>query len=165
MWTSRTHDCKDGCSCAIEENEAGDEELVRNPECPVVGHSDIVARVEFSDDGAQVISGSSDGTVRLWDLASGRQVRQLAGNEFALVKGLSGELRRDRHILTALDDKLLIYQVAKEQQHSGNGAAAAPVACFKAPQRIMSLHCHGAAICVGCVGGAVCILSAPFLAV
>ena len=165
MWTSRTHDYEDGCTCAIEADEDGVWGFVWNPECPVVGHSDIVTRVEFSDDGAQVISGCRDETVRLWDLASGRQVRQLAGNEFALVEGLSGELRRDRHILTALDDTLLIYQVAKEQQHSGNGAAAAPVACFKAPQRIKSLHCHGAAICVGCVGGAVCVLSAPFLAV
>ena len=32
-------------------------------ECTLRGHSDGVRRVQFSDDGLQVISGSSDGTV------------------------------------------------------------------------------------------------------
>ena len=102
--------------------------------------------------------------MRFWDVASGQQVRQLAGTKFALAEGLSGERSRARHVLTAHGDTLLIYNVAKEQ-HVEDGAAAAPVACFKAPKAILSVVCHGAAICVGCVGGAVCVLSAPFLAV
>ena len=69
--------------------------------------------------------------------------------------------KRDRYILTALGDMLLIYECAKEQQRAGT---ATPVARFKAPQQILSVRCHGAAICVGCAGGAVCVLSAPFLA-
>ena len=98
----------------------------------------------------------------MWDVASGRQVRQLAGHTFAFSEGPpSGTRKRARHILTARDDTLLIYDCANEQP---DGAAAAPVACFKAPQSIHAVRCHGAAICVGCVGGAVCILSAPFLA-
>jgi len=107
-----------------------------------------------------------DTTVRFWDVASGRQVRQLAGNEFALVEGVFGEHKRDRHIITAISDSdtLRIYECAEEQQHAGDGAAAAPVACFKAPQDIGPVQCVGATICVGCDGGAVCILSAPFLA-
>jgi WD40 repeat protein len=149
----------------MEETGNGEEELVRNPECPVVRHSDSMIRVEFSDDGAQVISGSFDNTVRSWDVASGRQVRQLAGRDFAFVEGLSGENKRGRHVLTTLGDTLRIYECLKEQQHTEDGAAAAPVAFFKAPQDINSVRCHGAAICVGCEGGAVCILSAPFLAV
>jgi len=80
-----------------------------------------------------------------------------------LVKGLFDEHKMDRHILTARGDMLLIYDVAKEQQHAEDGAAAAPVACFKAPQHINSVKCHGSAICVACGGGAVCIFSAPFL--
>ena len=35
----------------------------RGQECTLTGHSDIVTRVQFSDDGLQVISGSDDGTV------------------------------------------------------------------------------------------------------
>ena len=37
--------------------------LVHEQECTLRGHSDIVTRVQFSDDGLQVISGSDDGTV------------------------------------------------------------------------------------------------------
>jgi WD40 repeat protein len=141
--------------------------VVKNPQCPVIGHSDLVSQVEFSPDGSRVISSSytgNDNSVRVWDVASGRQVREHAGEKFAFVEGPSGEHMRDRHVLTALDDKLLIYEGAKEQQHAADGAEA-PVACFKAPTPITSVRCHGAAICVGCDGGAVCMLSAPFLTV
>ena len=34
-----------------------------NPKCTLTGHSGSVTRVQFSDDGLQVISGSYDGTV------------------------------------------------------------------------------------------------------
>ena len=81
-----------------------------------------------------------------------------------MVEGLSGEHKRDRHVITARGDTLRIYEIGNEEQHAEGGAAAAPVACFKAPQRICSVRCFGAAICVGCDQGAVCILSAPFLA-
>ena len=131
----------------------------------LTGHSGEVFPVEFSHDGAQVVSsGSMDDSLRWWDVASGRQVRQLAGTEFALVDSLSGEHTTDRHVITALGDTLRIYEVAKEEQRAEDGAAAAPVACFKAPQAIRSVRCFGATICVGCWDGAVCILSAPFLA-
>jgi len=130
----------------------------------LTGHSRAVTRVAFSHDGAQVVSASRDNTVRFFDVASGRQVRQLASDNFALVEGLSSEHKRDRHVITAHGDMLRIYEIGKEQQHAEDGAVEAPVACVKAPQNITSVRCVGAAICVGCIGGAVCILSAPFLA-
>jgi WD40 repeat protein len=132
----------------------------------LTGHWETVGWVAFSGDGAQVVSVSGDNTVRFFDAASGRQVRQLAGYDFALVEGLSGERKRDRHVImaTARGDTLRIYEIGKEQQHAEDSVAAAPVACFKASQRISSVRFVGAAICVGCVDGAVCILSAPFLA-
>jgi WD40 repeat protein len=134
----------------------------------LTGHEDSVGQVAFIGDGAQVVSASRDNTVRFWDVASGRQVRQFAGDKFALVEGLSGEHKRDRHVITTSRKTLRIYEVGTEQQDAEGGAVAAPVACFKAPQHINSVRCHGATICVGCAGGAaggaVCILSAPFLA-
>jgi len=65
MWTSRSHDCKDDCICTTQNPSGAFRRFVRNPECPAVGHSADVNQVEFSDDGAQVISGSvKDNTVR-----------------------------------------------------------------------------------------------------
>jgi len=130
----------------------------------LTGHSDVVHQVAFSHNGAQVVSTSEDNTVRFFDVASGRQVRQFAGDMFALVEGPFSEHSTDRHVVTASGDTLRIYECAEEQQHSEEGAVEAPVAYFKAPQEIAFVQCVGATICVGCYGGAVCILSAPFLA-
>jgi len=97
--------------------------------------------------------------VRFWDVASGQQVRQVSSSEFAFVEGSDASKHQaDRHVLTASNDMLLIYEGDPE------GDAASAVACFKAPQPISLVRCNGSNICVGCRGGAVCILQAPFLA-
>jgi hypothetical protein len=98
--------------------------------------------------------------VRFWDVASGQQVLQVSGSEFAFVEGNDASKHQaGRHILTASNDMLhLIYE------GDAKGDAASAVACFKAPQPIKSVRCNGSNICVGCSGGAVCILQAPFLA-
>ena len=90
----------------------------------------------------------------------GTQVRQFAGEKFALVEGLSKEHKRVLHVLPAIGETRLIYEVAKYQHHAIDGEAA-PVACFWAPKTITSLRCHGTTICVGCGNGAVCVLWAP----
>ena len=41
------------------------------------GHSDWVRSVSWSPDGGQLVSGSSDNTVRVWDAASGELLRTL----------------------------------------------------------------------------------------
>ena len=97
--------------------------------------------------------------MRFWDVASGQQVRQVSGSEFAFVEGNDAfKHQAGRHILTASDDMLLIYEGGAE------GEAASAVACFKAPEGITSVRYYGGSICVGCNGGEVCILQAPFLA-
>ena len=44
------------------------------------GHSDVVTSVAFSPDGKQLVSGSWDRTVRLWDAATGAPLQTLAGH-------------------------------------------------------------------------------------
>lgn len=44
------------------------------------GHSGIVFSVAFSPDGKTLAGGSDDKTIRLWDVASGKELRILAGH-------------------------------------------------------------------------------------
>lgn len=44
------------------------------------GHGDVVVSVALSPDGHRVLSGGNDGTIRLWNLESGKQIRQLSGH-------------------------------------------------------------------------------------
>jgi len=48
------------------------------------GHTDEVQSVAFSGDGAQLVSGSADQTVRLWDVATGRALRTFQGHTEAV---------------------------------------------------------------------------------
>ena len=43
-------------------------------------HTDSVNSVAFSPDGKTLASGSDDGTIRLWDVKSGRSLRELTGH-------------------------------------------------------------------------------------
>jgi WD40 repeat protein len=53
------------------------------PEFPAIlrGHRDAVFCTRFSDDGGKILSASSDGTVRVWDVASKRQEQLLKGHD------------------------------------------------------------------------------------
>jgi WD40 repeat protein len=55
------------------------------------GHTDWVRGVDFSPDGAQVISSSGDGTVRLWNVVGGDLLEWIANNRY--VRELTDEER------------------------------------------------------------------------
>ena len=101
--------------------------------------------------------------MRFWDVASGTQVRQVAGDEFAFDEGPSNEDKTNRHVLT-YGEKLLQITAGASSSGGEQQDEAAPVACFKAPHPIKAVRRHGATICVGCEGGEVLFLRAPFLA-
>lgn len=48
------------------------------------GHAKGVNDVAFSDDGKRVYSASADGTIRIWDVASGQEVQRLANHGFGV---------------------------------------------------------------------------------
>ncbi len=60
--------------------EARAEETPRIEKVLQLGHSQAVASVAFSPDGKTALSGSFDHTARLWDLATGREIRKLEGH-------------------------------------------------------------------------------------
>jgi WD40 repeat protein len=47
---------------------------------PQIPHTDMIFSVAFSPDGTRLLSGSEDGTLKLWDAASGLLIRTLEGH-------------------------------------------------------------------------------------
>ena len=43
------------------------------------GHTDVVATVAFSPDGKLILTGSNDGSARLWEVRTGQEIRRLTG--------------------------------------------------------------------------------------
>jgi sugar lactone lactonase YvrE len=46
----------------------------------ISGHDGVVWSVAFSPDGARILTGSADGTARLWDAATGKELARLEGH-------------------------------------------------------------------------------------
>jgi WD40 repeat protein len=52
-------------------------EMLRTPRAELRGHADEVSAVAFAPDGKLLATASKDGTARLWDVASGKEVARL----------------------------------------------------------------------------------------
>lgn len=53
------------------------------------GHTNVIRAVLFTPDGGHIISGSSDGTIRFWNLASGKQVAAIQAHRPVLSLAIS----------------------------------------------------------------------------
>jgi WD40 repeat protein len=86
---------------------------------PVIeGHLDCVNSVAYSSDGARVVSGSSDMTVRVWDAQAGKQLSVLKGHSNWV---LSAEFSSDAaHIVSGSSDRTVrVWDVSTSKQLTG----------------------------------------------
>lgn len=59
----------------------------------LTGHANRVTGVSFAPDGSQIASASWDGTVRVWDAKTGREVQRLGADDLPDRRPLTGEPR------------------------------------------------------------------------
>jgi WD40 repeat protein len=102
-------------------------------------------------DAETLLSGSEDGTMRVWSVATGAQKEELDGGSFAFSKDSSSEQKVGKYSITFKKDLLLI----SEDQ--------SVVAFFRAPHAISAIGIAGERICVGCNNGEVLQLRANWL--
>ncbi|KAH6696713.1 WD40-repeat-containing domain protein [Leptodontidium sp. MPI-SDFR-AT-0119] len=80
------------------------------------GHTDVVTSVAFSSDGKQIVSGSDDGTVRLWDAATGHQVLPILEGHISGVSSVAFSPDGTQIVSGSSDETVRLWDAATGQQ-------------------------------------------------
>jgi WD40 repeat protein len=87
IWTTRTHDCRNGCICTEAMDDRLDTtQVVVNTNCPITEHAREVTSVDFSPNGQRIVSGSYDKLVKIWDAENGAEVHTPDQGEVSIQK-------------------------------------------------------------------------------
>jgi hypothetical protein len=121
------------------------------------GHSGLVEHVQFSHDGATLVSADNRETF-FWNVATGARKDTVAGEQFAFAKAGVG-----RYIVTKKHDLVVVYDTRMGANDGADGEEKVLTALFRAPSPIVSVSCAGDKIAVGCQSGAVLTLHAAWL--
>jgi len=107
-----------------------------------------VTKVEFSQDGATLVSSNDNETIS-WDVATGARKDKVAG-QLAVAKTEIG-----RYIVTKEDDLLFVYDTRVGANDGADGKEKVLTAFFRAPSPITIVSCAGDKIAVCCQNFAV----------
>jgi len=77
---------------------------------PQVGHTAGVTSVAFSPDGKYIVSGSYDNTIKLWDIETGRLIRNFSGN-FYYILSVAFSPSGNQIISSSMDNTLKLWDV------------------------------------------------------
>ncbi len=93
---------------AVEEDPGGSAPNMpfRLAVVPQTGHSSFIKSVDVSNDGRYVLTGSADGTTKLWDVGSGILLRTFAGT------GHVKFVPDGRRMVTCAGESLLVWDLA-----------------------------------------------------
>ncbi|KAG6808740.1 hypothetical protein H0H92_003049, partial [Tricholoma furcatifolium] len=94
------------------------------------GHTDFVSSVAFSPDGKQIVSGSKDKSVRIWNTLTGDMIKDLKGHT-DFVRSVAFSIDGKQVVSGSNDISVRIWSISTEdkdyKEHTNNEW---PVACF-----------------------------------